>query len=602
MTTHDIRTELLDFRKFFAMFDTFHDFNPKRGGSSAKELMECIKYIIPNEKMNEYNDIVRKYNFKEYNFGINYSFDEKTIVTKIVDTYLNKLFDIEKYEVFPANPTVFHNQSRDFFGIEKNLIFVPDANHLNEKNLCSIEYNTREYRGHFDKIDGKPSPKLENPKYSIYEKCFISEFLEYSIHKSDGSLLEYDSVTSIKNRQEVIYIHPRRNHTVNTTLDIKVIGVNKLITLLEETKNNETLDSVIIGNIFERFKLVYAPVPDLEESRKEYIRCLFDIKRSGDYMTVEAAKEANIYRDKHKSKKKDEYVFVSMDSFAVLRALLSGVPSILAYKGKDIGHITYFKLKTEGKPFFPIIIPRTRDILRLPSSLRTATIQSQSSQRTATIQPPTITVNSVLTDKDKKEQDDIIEQIRMKGSRIKSVLQKYSSDISQQENMFNTIKEDKRIAYLNGKIATYNKVKGGRDIINKSTGINDISSNINKKDMIESVINKYNYINAKDAKNTKNYLTITQSNKQNPYSLDRTFLVTDIIKMFDNTHPLHLLLSAFLKYNIKSISVFQYILYRFICHNDENNELDDKVILPMKNERAKTEHASYKRRATMKSV
>jgi len=542
----DMMEVIQDLRVLFAMYDTFHDFKYQRKPADLKidgpALLRCVLATMPN--MQVYKDIVDKYdlnNVTKHVFAVNSSLTEIDIVNNLIQdkNLLKSLLSLQNDHVFSTEAGIvdFHKAVKNFFDSDDPIEFVPDANQLSEKILCSNKdpFVTREYRGYFDKIDAKNVPKNKS-----YQYCFNPEFQTYSISRRDGSLFSYDSITADIMRKKVVYEHPNNDNSVDITKVQRIPGVSHFISVLVKTQRQEAVDEAIYGNIKNTFGL-----DKTVQSPEEYVRCLYDIKRSGDYMTVEATKEANLKTDTKKL-----YVFVSSDAFAIFRAILSGVPAIRTVNEADHKHVTFYKLSTMGSALFEFHKQKTY-------------------RRSQPYQPPT----PLITDEKKNI---LISDLNKPSVRIDSVLKQYSHQWNiPQENLFKAIKAAPSINENARK--KINRLVS-RSVSKQTDTLNPIDQgpSLNggvRTATVTTTSNQTPLMVRRRQTNTTNNLThrhkpspfnLPQDSKQT--SIQREFAIDDLMQMFEESHPLHLLLAAFKEHNVTKITVFQYILYRFVCH------------------------------------
>jgi hypothetical protein len=518
-----------ELRKLFAVWDTYHDF--KNGprvklNIKGKELLKLVSNVIPEHSRKLCDDIILKYTTLTNTtkmIGKNVSFVEAEVIQDVIDnSSLKELLKIEVKNKYPKTGEEFQNLREGVFDTE-NLIFVPDANLLGDKTLC---FNAKEYRGYFDNIDAKV---ISNSSRDDNNPCFGREFQTYGIYKHDGSLFEYESVVADYTQQKVIFKHANWVNTIDILKDNKIEGVTKFIDVLVKTQRHESLDETIFENVKNVFGLDYSQFSETEELNIQYLRCLMDIKRSGDYMTVEAAKQANANAGRPNDTR---YVFVSTDSFAIMRAILSGVPSIRAYHSGRYEITAFYNFSKEGRTLFGL-------------NNKTQTTQTSDVKQ--------------LTDQQKLELLSAVNN--PKGKHLTSILKDHSRRLNIPVYSLNTsIHNDPKLNASARKKPLKIVEQSRRD------------QSVVKGGMLSNRFRQVSNIYPSSSRYKTNVHPISHHSRHSrkPESfLDTEFDVYEIMQEFHESHPFYKLLSYLNHYYIQKISVFQYILYRFICHYSE---------------------------------
>lgn len=345
----------------------------------------------------------------------------------------------------------------------------------------------------------------------------------------------------------------------------------------------------ITKDIKESFGLDYQKFVLNSVSVDEYIRCLFDLKRSGDYLTVAAAAEAN-----RRSQDGKLYVFVSMDAFAVLRACFLGVPSVRAVNTSS-KNMSFYKMSNYGKTLFPEIyndsihrfLRKTVADQRIPRSIHDEsqiiplTRKSRPKPRRTPTPAPTpmttrsATASATVTRMSETITDSVIRSLNTSGTTINSIIKKTEQDSPfLRDSILSTL-------YMNDNIKKLNKnaLKKVTNYVEKYRipltplmpgGTNDRV----QQQQIKRTSTRENSLKRSSVRRPPSRYNTYQNGSP---MLFVEHNIIDILELFNETHPLYRLLYAFLHVGVKKINTFQYLLYRFICYYSDDSENKDIV-------------------------
>jgi hypothetical protein len=255
--------------------------------------------------------------------------------------------------------------------------FVCDSN-----GLVNEWKNGNVYEGLFTRYDSfvqsfdmsggmPPPPKKTIVKKEIVKTENIKEFQQYQLSKEKNELLLFDKlfiandgsqfkvyidkdgdIDDIKTekRSQGLPIFLKLFDEINKkTLGYKTLSNSPLIK--EQLKNS--LQQIGLKHIKELYKITLKDIDDdasmIQLSKEDFIKALFDLKRSMDYLYVKACctanmrekleankrinagyvKNSNVLNRSNSSKQQTKYIFVSLDKSAICYSLLLNNPCIM---------------------------------------------------------------------------------------------------------------------------------------------------------------------------------------------------------------------------------------------------------------------------------
>lgn len=331
------KATLLNARKCLALCDTLHDFLKTRQTGVSRTIFNQFRVYAhqtfrrTTESLNTFFETYP--DMYKYFYNRPQNINEKNVLHKYISTFINNethtIIKSEINDMIIEDSEEFVEACKDLYRYP-NIVFVADSNKLGRDVLCNNDSNFFKYEGFFNDLDFKPSDDTNTP-----ESCKVTEFQDYKITKRDGSLLSYEEISIDHEESEIRLL--QYDGTLNT-IDIpapnervtrKRIGVGEIKNLLAKTfrRTREDFEKDFDEEVYKMIKDMFGLEYTSFEHKDEYIRCLYDIKRAGDYISVQATAVANKNRTRAEKKEK-LYVFVSNDILSIARALLLGVPAV----------------------------------------------------------------------------------------------------------------------------------------------------------------------------------------------------------------------------------------------------------------------------------
>lgn len=309
-----------------AIADTLHDFTGHRGVYSAKEFDDTLtaKLLRDSIKKTLHDEMEA---CKDLHYDIFSLLSKSNTEHTMLHAYERHILSsfrkhIITYTSTSNNLAPFTKECLSFFGVKK-IHFVVDATGIPEAKYFCDKINTTIYKGLFEKIDAKKAKIHINA-------CVKNEFQNYKLTKNSG-LLQYDTISANKETGQISLVQSN----IITGILKTSSGVKNLVKAIESQKrmhgtHNLRKNTLQIAQheIKEHYGLPYEEIDNTI-----YTRSLYDLKRSGDYMTIEAAYQAN------KTRSADTmYIYDTQDIMAVLWALVKGVPTVYCKRAKNKTH------------------------------------------------------------------------------------------------------------------------------------------------------------------------------------------------------------------------------------------------------------------------
>ncbi len=323
----------------------------------------CEKIYVDTYPVNNLFKSVTKLEEKILNVSVNYArtYDVHYPIIEWSDDILDKLSQKKYVKVClgkKKNSTGIYanmdNATDKFVKLVKrffkanNVIFAYDSNGIENDWM-----KDNRYRGLFlsyDSLnqDGKKSQKGGMP-ISIDNEDYAQEFQSYKLTKAKEELILFDSINVEKNDKGKFIVnlyYKQRCEIID--LDERSKGLPLFLKLFDEItkrtlgyKNISTstyikdqlekgLKKLCLDDFKKMYKITLKEIdPDSEKyfvlTKEEFVKALFDIKRSMDYLYVKACLSANM----KKQDKDTKFVFVSLDKSAIAYSIMCNNPCIL---------------------------------------------------------------------------------------------------------------------------------------------------------------------------------------------------------------------------------------------------------------------------------
>ena len=256
---------------------------------------------------------------------------------------------------------------KSFYGYKKKdiIIFITDANQLN--NDLFVTQPNYHYRGVFTRYDTFLTKKDEQDRV-------IKEHLTYELMKDKNELLFFDRM-SVES-EDVKYVLKYTVNNITQDIDLSdhelgkprglrlfFLSINeinkKTLGVLKFTDNLKRdlirrLEKVSFEAIEKRYKITLDIFKDDLQKRiytilnkYDFIRALFDLKRSMDYLYIKACEIGNS-QSKSLTGSNRKYIFVTNDTAAISYANLLNLPCILTPPARGVQRIKLYRIR-DGK-------------------------------------------------------------------------------------------------------------------------------------------------------------------------------------------------------------------------------------------------------------
>ena len=529
-----------DGRLLLAVLDTFHDFLREREDKNKPNHVtnntDLVKYVLTTiqpeldsekEYIAQHPVIMNLVNKINKDTRLNSKFE-----SAVLDYCKQQIPNMISVNIPITLPTeTFTDQCLQIFKVSR-VIFVEDTlGSVKHNYFCDLR-STLQYKGLFDKLDAWPRKKVEN----FDTKCVQSEFQNYALKKEDKVLIEYDSITADNVNQQIHFTQKDRLQI--SKKQIHAIGVSEFRRRIYNIESNKSID-VALSLIEESYGLPSAWANS--ENRFRYIRSLYDLKRSGDYMTVEAALQAN------KNRSPDViYIFVSVDRMAVGYALTRGVPSILVPVRKS-GNAAMTIYNPPNQPSATPSVTASARASATASARASATASARASataSATATApnqaatQVPTSSSRSVVTT---EKRNAIYNELKIPGTHVQTALRHHGLQSTPEilqyllsKNPYPEIKT-KLTSNYRGSLA---RIHGGKTLQHRPELTIELPS--------------------LQYKTPISYQAIALE------ALDKTFPTTTLMQSLDLSDPLYEILQIVNKKGMSELSTFEYLIFRFL--------------------------------------
>lgn len=267
----------------------------------------------------------------------------------------------------------FLNIVRKFYDTDE-VAFAYDSNGIENTWM-----ENNRYKGLFvdyDSLNQDPKVKMVKKKEKVNDDedflggagIVLKEFQQYKLTKKNNELILFDNVSIVKNQSDFVAKLSLANQTKEVKTETRSKGLPLFLRFFDEiTKRTLGYKNISTSNFIkdqlskglkklclEEFKQMYKiTLDELDENEDEYvalkkedfIKALFDIKRSMDYLYVKACCTANM-REKLAvnpgfrknalataqdlpKKQQKKFIFVSLDKSAIAYALMLNTPCIL---------------------------------------------------------------------------------------------------------------------------------------------------------------------------------------------------------------------------------------------------------------------------------
>jgi hypothetical protein len=506
-------------RKVIAILDTLHDFIKPRKTSkkpipdSQKALLRTKNKLIKDAVLNTTRqdfDMEKEYINKHQ--GLRNIIDEIQNGNTNFESDVLKFVQVEKKVPtmqIPVSDPNFTSECKRFFNTSKIVFVVDVPGKLTENTLCT---GSLQYKGLFDSFDAA-NKRSTNPS------CIKNEFQSYSLKKSENILLEYDSINA-----ELNSLTLNKDGNVHNYTSKKGTGVTQLRDAIYAVKKvNHDIPSVTEAK--KEIDGTYGIPSNLDQVT--YIRTLYDIKRSGDYLTIEAVIEAN-----KNSTDGTLYVLVTIDKMGVAYADFRNVPSVHSPVGTNGFMVTLHD-------------PRRTTETNVVHEPISESVRLQNSE--------SIQINS-----DKVR--DIYQKLKEKGKHLKTVLREsgvpFNLDtlnvLSNTANIHKETEIEKRLRRALTQSRQQSRVNGGK---------------VDMKSL------KYEAASRK--------------------ALSKTLPTTTWMESLDLADPLYELLVFINKLGETELSVFDYLVFRFITFPPKDAE---DIVRPYDTRKSSSASSSSRRK------
>ncbi len=248
----------------------------------------------------------------------------------------------------------------------REIIFAYDSNGLENEWMKG-----NRYKGIFVDYDSMNQDVKSFSKKGgmplVYEENYDKEFQEYKLTKTKNELILFDELKCTLDNDKFLLYFRILNKEKKIDLETRSKGLPLFLKLFDEiTKRTlgykniaaskfikeqlaDGLKKLCLEDFKKMYKITLVELDEQEEQyiklkKEDFIKALFDIKRSMDYLYVKACLTANM-REKQKSgdyPQEKKFVFVSADKSAIAYSLMLNNPCILTTTKEGNKYIEIF--------------------------------------------------------------------------------------------------------------------------------------------------------------------------------------------------------------------------------------------------------------------